>query len=67
MIKNDNILMPSDGMVLTDGNVYLKKVYLCRNDNEENYYEITREEYEEILKQIEKENFNNIEFEEGGV
>ena len=60
MIIKDNVLLPSEGMVLTDGNVYLKKVYLCNNNNAENYHEITKEEYAKILEEKEKEELEII-------
>lgn len=47
----------SEGMVLTDGEVYSKEVYLGCNDNPDNWHEITEEEYaaieEEKLKEAE--------------
>ena len=42
-------LVPSEGMVLTNGNVYSKEVYLGCNDKPENWHEITEAEYEAIL------------------
>ena len=38
-------------MVLTNGEAYGKTIYLGINDKPENWYEITDEEYEEILKE----------------
>lgn len=46
----------SEGYMLTDGNVYGKIIDLGKFDKEENYHEITIEEYEEILKKEEEEN-----------
>lgn len=40
----------SEGMVLTNGEVYSKEVYLGCNDNPDNWHEITEEEYTEIQK-----------------
>lgn len=42
-------------MVLTNGYAYGKEVYLGVNDKPENWYEITEEEYNKILKQQEAE------------
>ena len=53
---NTRILIPSVGMVLTNGEVYSTEVYLGCNDNPENWSEITQEEYEQILKEQEEEN-----------
>ena len=38
----------SEGMVLTNGEIYSKEVYLGCNDSPDNWYEITEEEYNEI-------------------
>ena len=40
----------SEGMVLTNGEVYSKEIYLGCNDNTDNWREITDAEYEKILK-----------------
>lgn len=49
-------LKPSEGMVLTDGVVYSESGFLISsNDKVENYYEITAEEYKEILRLKEEE------------
>lgn len=39
-------LTASEGMVLTNGEAYGKEIYLGCNDSEENWSEITQEEYE---------------------
>lgn len=52
----------NEGYILTDGNVYGYIIDLGKFDNESNYYQITIEEYEEILKKEELlENGNFIE------
>lgn len=45
----------NEGCILTDGNVYGYIIDLGKFDKEENYYQITIEEYEEILKREEEE------------
>ena len=45
----------SDGMVLTNGEVYSKEIYLGCNDRIENWHEITDAEYEAVLKKQEEE------------
>ena len=42
-------LTASEGMVLTNGEVYGKEIYLGCNDSEDNWHEITYSEYESIL------------------
>ncbi len=51
-------LIPSMGMVLTNGDIYSAKeegIYLGINDSPDDYYEITKEEYEKILAKQEAE------------
>ena len=43
------ILTAEDGMILTDGSVYGKTIALAVTANPEDFYEITEEEYNEIL------------------
>ena len=41
-------LVASEGMVLTNGEVYGKEIYLGCNDKPENWSEISDEEYEQV-------------------
>ena len=50
----------SEGMVLTNGEAYGKEVYLGCNDSQDNWHEITDEEYKEILDK-QQEDFGIIE------
>ena len=56
-MKERIVLTATEGMLLTDGINYGKKVYLPigRDELIANYYEITIQEYEEILKQEEEQ------------
>lgn len=40
MTNNNNILTPSEGYTLTNGEIYSKKVYLGIYDSPNNWYEI---------------------------
>ena len=43
-------LFASEGHILTDGNTYGSVIYLAEDRKEEEFHEITLEEYENILK-----------------
>lgn len=45
----------NDGMVLTNGNVFSKEVYLGKYDKPENWREITEAEAQEIIARMETE------------
>lgn len=42
------ILIANDGMVLTDGEIYGKEIYLAEGVQPSSFYEITDAEYEAI-------------------
>jgi hypothetical protein len=46
-------LIASSGMILTNGTDYGREVFLADTARTEDWYEITEEEYSEILKQKE--------------
>lgn len=41
----------NEGMVLTNGEAYGKSITLGSNDKQDNWYEITEEEYQKIIKE----------------
>ena len=49
------ILTSGNGMVLTDGNVYGKRVSLAINRDAKEFYEITEEKYLQIVEQMEED------------
>ena len=48
-------LIPSEGMILTNGTVYSDLVFLGCNSSPDDWWEITIEEYNEIMAQQERE------------
>lgn len=44
------ILKASDGMILTDGKEYGSIIHIGQGRKEEEFYEITKEEYDEMLR-----------------
>ena len=54
------ILYADEGKVLTNGEAYGKILYLAIDEDPNNWYEITEEEYNEIVNE-ENENNSNIE------
>ena len=47
-----HILIASDGMILTDGTIYGRKIYLQHGRNPDDFYEITDEEYEKRMEEM---------------
>jgi len=54
-----NILYADEGKILTDGVAYGTEILLEVGRNADEFYEITKEEYEEIIKKEEAENAKN--------
>lgn len=44
------ILFANEGKVLTNGEIYGKVIYLAESVSENDFYEITEEEYSELMK-----------------
>lgn len=53
-MKQRIILYAAEGMVLTDGEHYGKIIFVAEDVSPDMYYEITDNEYENILKQQEE-------------
>ena len=53
------ILIANKGMILTDGETFGVQIFLAVGEDGKNFYEITREEYDKIMKIREVEEFNN--------
>lgn len=60
MTINDNKIIADDNMILTNGKVYTRRLYLGVNDSSNNWYEITEEEYK-ASKENENRKENNDE------
>ena len=52
-MKERVILYAEEGMVLTDGEIYGKTIYLADDKDKSSFTEITDEEYEKILAETE--------------
>ena len=44
------VLEASEGMILTDGDIYGTKIYLAESVDPSTFYEITKEEHDKILE-----------------
>lgn len=54
-MKTRKVIYAEDGMVLTNGEIYGKQIFLADGVSEYYFYEITEEEYEEKMKEIEEQ------------
>ena len=55
------LLIASEGMILTNGEAFGKKVWLCAGDTVFNWKEVTEEEAEKMQKELEIKERANIE------
>ena len=54
-MKSRTCLYANEGKILTDGEIYGRIIYLAIDANADAFYEISDEEYAEILKAQEQE------------
>ena len=53
-------IQAKNGMILTNGEIYGKVIYLGANFSKDDFYEITDEEYKEIMaRESEEHSFEN--------
>lgn len=50
-MKERRTLYARDGMVLTNGEIYGKQISLSEAVSQGDFYEITKEQYEQIMKE----------------
>lgn len=51
-MRTRKILYADEGKILTNGEIYGKQIFLAEGVSEADFYEITEEEYAEILKSM---------------
>ena len=54
-MTNERVIVASEGMMLTNGNIYASSVRLGDWDSADNWHEVTKEEYEAKMKEMESE------------
>lgn len=54
-MKTREILYADEGKVLTNGKTYGTTIFLADGDSIDNYHEITKEEYDTVMSELEKE------------
>jgi hypothetical protein len=52
-MKERITLYADDRMILTDGEIYGKIIHLAEDKDKDSFYEITEEEYNNIMKKLE--------------
>lgn len=52
-------LTANDGMILTNGEVYGREIYLGVNDSPDNWHEVTIDEYESAMADAESEDITS--------
>lgn len=50
-MKTRKVIYADEGMVLTNGKIYGKQIFLGEGDSECLYYEITEEQYQQHLEE----------------
>lgn len=58
-MNNRTPLIASDGMILTNGEIYGTTIYLANGLDASAFYEITIEEYHKLLEEQSESPFNN--------
>ena len=54
-IKTRTILYADEGKILTNGEIYGRQIYLAEGVSEADFYEITEEEYQAKMAELETE------------
>lgn len=54
-MTNERVIVASEGMMLTNGNIYASSVRLGDWDSADNWHEVTVEEYEAKMAEMESE------------
>lgn len=52
-MKSRRVLIANDGCILTNGTIFGRQIALSQNESENDYLEISVQEYEKILKEQE--------------
>lgn len=55
-MKTRTILYADEGKILTDGEIYGRQIFLAEGKSALSFYEITEDEYAQILEAEEKNN-----------
>lgn len=56
-MKSRTVLYAEEGKVLTNGEIYGKQIFLADGVSEYDFYEISEEEYQNILREQENESY----------